>query len=100
MLDGETATVWMEDDALKGVNALPGDADRMLVSTMTAGHLVSVDPDRNATLIASGMKNGDGIGRVCRAPVISCRAGEARTITPSRAARSPRDSARQATRHR
>jgi len=64
VLDGETATVWMEDDVLKGVNGLLGDADRMLVSTMTAGDLLSVDADRKVTVIATGMVDADGIGLV------------------------------------
>lgn len=64
VLDGETASVWMEDEVLTGVNGLLGDADRMLVSTMTAGDLLSVDSDRNVTRIATGMEDGDGIGLV------------------------------------
>ena len=64
VLDGETASVWMEDEVLTGVNGLLGDADRMLVSTMTAGDLLSVDADRNVTGIATGMEDGDGIGLV------------------------------------
>ncbi|MEH6412236.1 MAG: hypothetical protein V7741_17050, partial [Hyphomonas sp.] len=64
VLDGETASVWMEDEVLTGVNGLLGDADRMLVSTMTAGDLLSVDADRNVTRIATGMEDGDGIGLV------------------------------------
>jgi hypothetical protein len=64
VLDGETASVWMEDEVLMGVNGLLGDADRMLVSTMTAGDLLSVDADRNVSRIATGMEDGDGIGLV------------------------------------
>jgi hypothetical protein len=64
VLDGETASVWMEDEVLMGVNGLLGDADRMLVSTMTAGDLLSLDADRNVSRIATGMEDGDGIGLV------------------------------------
>jgi hypothetical protein len=64
VLEGETALVWMRDDVLKGVNGVLGDADRMLVSTMTAGELLSVDAKGKVTPIAKGMENGDGVGLV------------------------------------
>ncbi|MBU2084574.1 MAG: hypothetical protein KJ801_11050, partial [Alphaproteobacteria bacterium] len=61
--EGE-ASLWLEDERLAGVNGVLGDGDRILVSTMTAGSLLSVTPEGVITEIATGMINGDGIGIV------------------------------------
>ncbi|KCZ57620.1 hypothetical protein [Hyphomonas chukchiensis] len=58
------ASLWLEDERLAGVNGVLGDGDRMLVSTMKTGSLLSVTPEGAITEIASGMINGDGIGIV------------------------------------
>lgn len=59
------ASLWLEDEErLAGINGVLGDGDRMLVSTMTAGSLLSVTPEGAITAIATGMINGDGIGIV------------------------------------
>ena len=64
VVEGDSTSVWMKDDVLTGVNGLLGDDERMLVSTMTAGDLLSVDAYGNATPIATGMEDGDGVGLV------------------------------------
>lgn len=63
-LDGETATVWLEDERLDGVNGLLGEGDALYISTMTSGSLLSADAEGNLTEIANGMENADGIGLV------------------------------------
>jgi len=63
-LDGETATLWLEDERLDGVNGLLGDGGALYISTMTSGSLLSADAEGNLTEIANGMENADGIGLV------------------------------------
>ncbi|GLQ24075.1 hypothetical protein GCM10007853_19490 [Algimonas ampicilliniresistens] len=59
----DVATIWLEDERLGGVNGLHNDGDRLLVTTMDGGELLSVDWDTKAiTGLASGMENADGIG--------------------------------------
>lgn len=63
-LDGESATLWLEDERLDGVNGLLGDGASLYISTMTTGSLFSADAEGNLTEIANGMNNADGIGLV------------------------------------
>jgi hypothetical protein len=62
--DGDGISVWLEDEALGGVNGLMMEGGRLLVTTMGGGELLSVDPASKAiTVLAGGMANGDGVGR-------------------------------------
>ncbi len=62
-VQNDVATIWLEDERLGGVNGLHNDGDRLLVTTMDGGELLSVDWDTKAiTGLASGMENADGIG--------------------------------------
>ena len=63
-IDGDSATIWLEGDALSGVNGLLGTGDKMLITTMDSGSLLSVTKDGEITEIAKGMKNADGVGVV------------------------------------
>ena len=55
---------FLEDERLGGVNGLLGDGDRLLVTTMNTGSLLSVSKDGTITEIAKGMANADGVGLV------------------------------------
>ena len=60
--DGEI-TVWMEDERFAGINGLQMEGDALLVSTMVAGELLSIDLEtKEITGLATGMVNADGIG--------------------------------------
>ena len=62
-LENDEITVWLEDERLGGVNGLMMNGDALLVSTMSAGELLSVDLETKAiTGLAAGMENADGIG--------------------------------------
>ncbi|WP_300380218.1 hypothetical protein [Henriciella sp.] len=61
-INGDEASVWLEDDRLKGVNGLLGDGDRLLVATMSSGTLYEVTEAQEFSEIATGMENADGIG--------------------------------------
>jgi hypothetical protein len=61
-IDGEDASVWLESDALAGVNGLLGDGARLLITTMDAGALYAASADATLTTIADGMTDGDGVG--------------------------------------
>lgn len=63
-LDANTATTWLEGEALDGVNGLLGSGDKLLISTMTTGTLYQADSDMTLTVIADGMVDADGIGIV------------------------------------
>jgi len=63
MVENDVVTIWLEDERLGGVNGLHNDGDRLLVTTMSGGELLSIDWETKAiTGIASGMENADGIG--------------------------------------
>lgn len=47
-----------------GINGLLGDGDRLLISTMAEGHLIEFYSSDSEAVIATGMKNADGIGLV------------------------------------
>jgi len=62
LYDGKTMSVWLNDDRLKGINGLTVDGDRLLIATMSAGELISMDIKTKAlTTIAGGMEDADGI---------------------------------------
>lgn len=61
--DGQAET-WLEDARFGGINGLLADGDRLLVTTMNTGALLSVSQDRRITEIARGMEDADGIGLV------------------------------------
>ena len=61
IIDGEVA-IFLEDDRLGGVNGLHPMGDQMLITTMSDGHLLRFNlKTADLTVIASGMKNADGI---------------------------------------
>ncbi|WP_298915211.1 hypothetical protein [uncultured Algimonas sp.] len=62
-LENDDITVWLEDDRLGGINGLQMQDGRLLVTTMGAGELLSIDPaTKSITGLATGMENADGIG--------------------------------------
>jgi hypothetical protein len=62
LYDGETMSLWLQDDQLGGINGLHVDGERVLIVTMSAGELLSLDPKtKTLTVLASGMENADGI---------------------------------------
>lgn len=75
-LDGETVTLWKKDEVLAGVNGLLGDGERLLVSTMTEGHLIEYTDEAAARVIASGMTDADGIGLAPGGYLVSAWRGE------------------------
>lgn len=63
MIENGVPSVWLEDARFGGINGLHLDGDRLLVTTMSAGELLSVDLTTKAiTGLATGMENADGIG--------------------------------------
>lgn len=55
-------SVWLADEQLGGVNGLTAQADRLLITTMEKGELLSFDwSTRELSVIADEMKNADGI---------------------------------------
>jgi hypothetical protein len=63
MIENGVPSVWLEDARFGGINGLHLDGDRLLVTTMSAGELLSVDWATKAiTGLAAGMENADGIG--------------------------------------
>lgn len=64
-LDDGAVTPWLSDDRLGGINGLLPQADRLLVTTMSAGELLSVDWDtKEITVLAGGMENADGVNQM------------------------------------
>ena len=61
-IDGDNASVWLESDALGGVNGLLGDGERLLITTMSEGALIEAGADGTLTKLADGMIDGDGVG--------------------------------------
>lgn len=76
VLTGTQVDVWLEDEKLGGVNGLLGDGERMLVSTMTNGYLLSADAEGNLTQVALGMASADGIGIVPGGYLVSSWPGQ------------------------
>lgn len=62
LYDGTTMSKWLSDDRLKGINGLHVDGKRLLIATMSAGELLSMDiKTKEITVIAGGMEDADGI---------------------------------------
>jgi len=62
LYDGTSMKVWLTDDKLRGINGLHVDGNRILVVTMSAGELLSLNPKtKSLDVIAGGMENADGI---------------------------------------
>lgn len=57
-------SIWLEADQLAGVNGLAPQENRLLVTTMRAGELLSIDwATKHISTIAGEMKNADGIAQ-------------------------------------
>lgn len=63
LIENGAVSLWLENTRFDGINGLQLDGDRLLVTTMSAGELLSVDWATKAiTGVATGMVNADGIG--------------------------------------
>jgi hypothetical protein len=60
----EGASVFATSPGWDGINGILGDGDRLLIATMTDGKLIEYRGPDSERVIASGMKNADGIGLV------------------------------------
>jgi hypothetical protein len=60
-LDENGSQPWLTAPILNGVNGLLGQEDRLIVSTMAKGLLISTDADGKIEELASGMIDADGI---------------------------------------
>ena len=60
----EGASVFATNAGWEGINGILGDGDRLLISTMTEGKLIDLRGPGAETVIATGMKDADGIGLV------------------------------------
>ena len=60
----EGASVFATNAGWEGINGILGDGDRLLISTMTEGKLIDMRGPGAETVIATGMKDADGIGLV------------------------------------
>ncbi len=60
----EGASVFAQSAGWDGINGILGDGDRLLIATMTEGKLIDYRGPGSETVIASGMKDADGIGLV------------------------------------
>lgn len=60
----EGASVFAASADWEGINGILGDGDRLLVSTMAEGKLIDVRSADSESLLATGMKDADGIGLV------------------------------------
>ena len=60
----EGASVFATNAAWEGINGILGDGDRLLISTMTEGKLIDLRGPGAEMVIATGMKDADGIGLV------------------------------------
>ena len=59
--DGKALAEWLADDALRAVNGLLPEADRLIVTTMD-GKLLAVDwQTRAVTMLAADLGNADGV---------------------------------------
>jgi hypothetical protein len=58
------ASVFGASSEWAGINGLLGDGDRLLIATMTAGNLIQWRDPGIETLVATGMKDADGIGLI------------------------------------
>lgn len=60
----EGASVLAENPAWEGINGILGDGDRLLITTMAKGDLIAMQAPGTETVIATGMKDADGVGLV------------------------------------
>ncbi|MEQ9506665.1 MAG: hypothetical protein RLO80_10385 [Hyphomonas sp.] len=60
----EGASVFATSAGWDGINGILGDGDRLLIATMTEGKLIEYRGPESEKVIASGMKDADGIGLV------------------------------------
>jgi hypothetical protein len=60
----EGASVFATNAAWEGINGILGDGDRLLITTMTKGDLIAMQGPGSETVIATGMKDADGVGLV------------------------------------
>jgi hypothetical protein len=58
------ASVLATNAGWEGINGILGDGDRLLITTMTEGKLIDMRAPDAETLIATGMKDADGVGLV------------------------------------
>ncbi len=58
------ASLFASSEGWAGINGLLGDGDRLLVTTMTDGKLIAYRGPDDESLIATGMKDADGVGLV------------------------------------
>lgn len=62
LYDGDTMSIWLQDEKLRGINGLHVDGNNLLVATMSAGELLSLNiKSKTIEVIAGGMENADGI---------------------------------------
>lgn len=63
--DNDKVSIWLEDSRLKGVNGLLTQDSRLLVTTMDAGELLSIDwKNKEISAISAGMENADGLAQL------------------------------------
>jgi hypothetical protein len=60
----EGASVFAQSDGWAGINGILGDGDRLLIATMADGKLIDYRGPGEETVIATGMKDADGIGLI------------------------------------
>ncbi len=60
----EGASVFAQSDGWAGINGILGDGDRLLIATMADGKLIDYRGPGAETVIATGMKDADGIGLI------------------------------------
>ncbi|PHR59670.1 MAG: hypothetical protein COA47_09225 [Robiginitomaculum sp.] len=62
LYDGNTLSVWLQHDLLAGINGLHVDGKRVLIATMRAGQLLSLDvQSKILSVLGDGMEDADGI---------------------------------------
>lgn len=63
-VDG-TMQIWLENDLLSGINGLVAQENRLLVTTMDKGEVISIDWSTKALeVIGTDMKNADGLAEL------------------------------------
>lgn len=60
----EGASVFAQSEGWAGINGILGDGDRLLIATMADGKLIDYRGPGTETVIATGMKDADGIGLI------------------------------------
>lgn len=60
----EGASVFASNAAWGGINGILGDGDRLLITTMAKGDLIDLRSADSESVIATGMKDADGVGLV------------------------------------